>query len=102
MIINFTQTGYPSYKKLDKSSKDFYTDQVLKKVLKKKAMHSSNKYFNLRTARCTRATEWYKLVTEYRHMRWTHEPPNPLQHENEKMTKEHYSAKGVDTLQAVQ
>ena len=35
-------------------------------------------------------------------MRWTHEPPNPLQHESEKMTKEHYSAKGVDTLQAIQ
>ena len=56
----------------------------------------------MRTARAFHATEWIKLVTEYRLMGWNPEPLNPLQHVGEKMTMEHYATKNIDTQWEVQ
>ena len=74
----------------------------MKKVLKRDATDRTGKNYSMRTARCTRATEWYALVTEYRYMKWPYEPPNPLQHESERMTKDHYATKGIDSVHAIQ
>ena len=56
----------------------------------------------MRTARAFHATEWIKLVTEYRLMKWSPEPLNPLQHAGEKMTMEHYATKGIDSKWNIQ
>ena len=49
----------------------------------------------MRTVRSYKATEWVKLVHEYRLMKWKPEPLNPLQHEGDKMTLEHYATRGI-------
>ena len=82
--------------------KPFYTMQVLKKVKDAKTRHSRTKWYCMRTARAFHATEWIKLVTEYRLMNWSPEPLNPLQHVGEKMTMEHYATKGIDSKWSIQ
>ena len=82
--------------------KPFYTNQVLMKAGSIKVRHSAKKLYCMRTARAFRATEYMKLVTEYRRMKWKPLPLNPLQHESERMTLEHYAAKGVDSAWQVQ
>ena len=67
-----------------------------------KVRFSAKKLYCMRTARAFRATEYIKLVTEYRQMKWKPLPLNPLQHESERMTLEHYAAKGVDSAWQVQ
>lgn len=94
-IRKLVDTGYTKYEQLVDSMKPFYTNMVLKKakgVLKK---HNDKKWYSMRTARAYHATEWIKLVYEYRMMEWKPEPPNPLQHETEKTTKEHYAIRGI-------
>ena len=87
---------------LRQAMKSFYTERVLKKAKDAMLHHSRTKWYSMRTARAYRATEWVKLVMEYRLMKWEPEPLNPLQHENEKMTLEHYATKGVDSKWEVQ
>ena len=77
--------------------KPFYTNQVLMKADGIKVRHSAKKLYCMRTARAFRATEYIKLVTEYRQMKWEPLPHNPLQHANDSMTLERYAAKGVDS-----
>ena len=101
-IQQLTHTGYPTYEKLDRGLKDFYASAVMRKALGDRAAHGAGRYYCMRTARAYRATEWVALVAEYRYMGWKPEPLNPLQHESEKMTMEHYAAKGVADESKVQ
>ena len=80
---------------------DYYPNQVLKKA-NVNVRYSDKKMFCMRTARAHRATEWVKIVNEYRFMKWEPEPLNPLQHESEKMTMEHYAAKSGDSKWEIQ
>ena len=96
-IIKLTHTGFQNADKLRQAMKPFYTERVLKKAADAKLRHSRTKWYCMRTARAYRATEWVKVVTEYRLMKWEPEPLNPLQHESEKMTMEHYALKGIDS-----
>ena len=58
--------------------------------------HSIKRLYNLRSIRAYRATEWIKLVMEYKRMRWSPEPPNPLSHTDWKTARDHYATKGCD------
>ena len=101
-ILTLPYTGFHSYEKLAASMKPFYSLQVLQKVKGVKTRHSRTKWYCMRTARAFRATEWIKLVTEYRLMGWSPEPLNPLQHVGDKMTLEHYATRGIDSQWEVQ
>ena len=57
--------------------------------------HNDRKWYSMRTARAYHATEWIKEVHEYRMMKWEPEPLNPLQHETERMTMDHYATKDI-------
>ena len=100
-ILNLKETGFATYADLRKPLVPFYTEHVLKKA-KVPVRHSDKNNYCMRTSRAYRATEWIKLVTEYRLMKWEPEPLNPCQHEQEKMTMGHYATKGVDSKWQVQ
>ena len=51
----------------------------------------------MRTVRAYRATEYIRLRAEYKVMKWTPEPPNPLQHLSDKTTLTYYAAQGSDS-----
>jgi len=61
-----------------------------------KTRHSVKRLYNLRSIRAFRATEWLKLYTEYKVMKWVPEPPNPLTHSSPKTVIEFYATKGSD------
>ena len=95
-------SGFENYDQLHRSLQNFYKTQVLDKAENAVIKHSDVSYYCMRTARAYRATEWVKLVTEYRLMKWTPEPLNPLQHKKMEMTLERYSAKDQDQAWNVQ
>ena len=101
-ILANDTTGFESADKLHRSLQNFYKQQVLGKVVNAAIKHSDTEYYCMRTARAYRATEWVKLVTEYRYMKWTPEPLNPLQHKTMQMTLDRYSAKDENQLWKVQ
>ena len=80
LILNLKETGFATYAELRKPMVPFYTEHVLKKA-KVPVRHSDKNNYCMRTSRAYRATEWIKLVTEYRFMKWKPEPLNPAQHE---------------------
>lgn len=93
LILNHTNTGFNNYKVLNKSLRSFFSKQVLAKA-DVPMSHAPMKMYNMRTLRAYRATEWMNLVAEYKIMRWEPLPPNPLQHETDKTTKENYALQG--------
>ena len=101
MIVQNINTGFASAEALKKSLKAYFREQTLKKA-DIPVHHSGNRLYNMRSIRSFHATEWVKLVLEYRLMGWTPEPPNPLQHESERMTIDHYATKGVTNKVEVQ
>ena len=60
--------------------------------------YSDKRLFNMRSIRAFRATEWLKLYTEYKVMKWVPEPPNPLTHSTSKTVKDHYATQGSDNV----
>ena len=90
-------TGFAKYEKLWHSLEPFYKQMVLKKAVGVAKRHNDRQWYCMRTARAYHATEWIKEVHEYRYMKWKPEPLNPLQHESEKMTREHYASKDIVT-----
>lgn len=96
-ILGLGDSGFRTADELKRSLKAFYRDQVLKKA-EVPVHHNERRLYDMRSIRAYHATEWVKLVTEYRLMNWKPEPLNPLQHETERMTKEHYAAKGSDRI----
>ena len=86
-------TGFVTVDHLYRSLQHFYKTQVLDKAEGAAIKHSDTSYFCMRTERAYRATEWVRLVTEYRLMKWTPEPLNPIQHKEMQMTLDRYSAK---------
>lgn len=101
-IMSMNDAGFTSAEKLRSSLESFYTTQVLMKAGDVPKRHNDKKWYCMRTARAYHATEWVKLVHEYRYMEWKPEPLNPLQHETEKMTMEHYATKGIVSKWSVQ
>ena len=95
-------TGFETVDHLYRSLQHFYKTQVLDKAEGAAIKHSDASYFCMRTARAYRATEWVRLVTEYRYMKWTPEPLNPLQHKDMRMTLDRYSSKDQDQAWKVQ
>ena len=92
-ILKLGSTGFNTWKELWKSSKPYYTKQVLEKA-GVTTRYSARKLFSMRTARAKRASDWILVNEEYKLMKWEPRPLNPLQHETEKMTIEHYAKRG--------
>ena len=78
-MLKLADTGFDSFDHLYKSLNAFYREQILNKAVVA-VRHSEKRQFNMRSIRAYYATEWVKLVYEYRYMRLEPEPPNPLQH----------------------
>lgn len=91
-------TGFSGYSDLKDSLRSYFSKKVLAKacVLTR---HKNKDEYSLRTIRAYRATEWVKLVMQYRVMGWTPEPPNPLSHTQWKTTLDNYAAKGCESEQ---
>ena len=92
-ILTNDVTGFETDDCLYRSLQNFYKRQLLEKVEGILIRHSRTNYYCMRTARAFRATEWVRLVTEYRYMKWKPEPLNPLQHKKMDMTLDRYSVK---------
>ena len=89
------QTGFNSFSDLKETLRAYFKDMVLKRAAVK-VNYKGSKEYTLKNIRCTRASQWLKLVTEYRVMDWKIEPPNPLTHSNESTVKKYYAAKGCE------
>ena len=95
-ILKHEATGFSSFKSLKDSLRSYFSNKVLRKagVLTR---HKNRKLYSLRTIRAYRATEWVKLVMQYRVMGWKPEPPNPLSHKQWKTTLDNYAAKSSES-----
>lgn len=96
LIIRHQGTGFSSWKKLNKTLGGYFQRSVLTKA-DIPTTHKPGSFYSLRNIRAYRATEWVKLVTEYKIMKWEPMPPNPLQHESEMTTRRHYAAQGSES-----
>ena len=88
-------TGFNTKDKLRESLENFYTRQILEKAAVPTKDAKGNLY-SMKSIRKYRATEWVKLVTEYKVMKWHPLPPNPLQHKSASMTLAVYAEEGAD------
>ena len=94
-IMQHASPEYGDFKILADDMRSYFQNQVMKKI-GVKTRYSAKRLFNMRSIRAYRATEWLKLFTEYKVMKWVPEPPNPLTHTNEKTVKDHYATRGSD------
>ena len=78
-IGDHPDTGFSSFRALNKALGPFYDKQVLKESGVPTSDKNGNSY-TMRTIRAARATEWVLLDREYEVMKWEPHPPNPLQH----------------------
>ena len=95
-IIRHTDSGYDDFYDLKESLRKYWIDMVLKKA-EVATQHTRKKQYSLRTVRALRATEWVRLVMEYRVMKWEPEPPNPLTHTDWSTTLSCYASKGCES-----
>ena len=89
------QTGFNSFEDLKETLRSYFSNMVLKRA-EVKVFSKGSKEYTMKNIRCTRASQWLKLVTEYRVMEWKIEPPNPLTHTDESTVKKFYAAKGCE------
>ena len=95
-IFKHETTGFSNFKSLKDSLRSYFSNKVLRKA-GVVTRHNSKRLYSLRTIRAYRATEWVKLVMEYRIMGWKPEPPNPLSHTQWNTTLANYAAKGCES-----
>ena len=97
LLLAHEDTGFGSYKTLQKALLPFYEKQVLGKADVPVKSPCQQRY-SMRTIRAFRATQYVKLKAEYKAMGWKPAPPNPLQHTNDRMTLDNYAEKGSDNI----